>query len=68
MSRLIVDAGAHVLVDEADLWEDGEFPTTVLLVRADFLEEHPDVVEDLLEGHIAAVAVDRRQPRRGARP
>ena len=45
MSRLIIDAGAHVLVDEADLWEDGEFPTTVLLVRADFLEEHPDVVE-----------------------
>ncbi|SFR86806.1 NitT/TauT family transport system substrate-binding protein [Microbacterium sp. cf046] len=55
VSRLIIDAGAHVLVDEADLWEDGEFPTTVLLVRAEFLEEHPDVVEDLLRGHVAAV-------------
>ena len=55
VSRLILDAGAHVLVDEADLWEDGEFPTTVLLVRAEFLEEHPTVVEHLLEGHIAAV-------------
>jgi len=55
VSRLILDAGAHVLVDEADLWEDGEFPTTVLLVRAAFLEQHPDVVEDLLEGHVAAV-------------
>ena len=55
VSRLILDAGAHVLVDEADLWEDGEFPTTVLLVRADFLEQHPDVVEELLEGHTAAV-------------
>ena len=55
VSRLIIDAGAHVLVDEADLWEDGEFPTTVLLVRADFLDEHPDVVEDLLRGHVAAV-------------
>ena len=55
VSRLIVDAGAHVLVDEADLWDDGEFPTTVLLVRADFLDAHPDVVEHLLEGHIAAV-------------
>ena len=41
VSRLILDAGAHVLVDEADLWEDGEFPTTVLLVRAEFLEQHP---------------------------
>ncbi|HAQ59434.1 MAG TPA: sulfonate ABC transporter substrate-binding protein [Microbacterium sp.] len=55
VSRLILDAGAHVLVDEADIWEDGEFPTTVLLVRAEFLEQHPDVVEHLLEGHIAAV-------------
>ena len=55
VSRLIVDAGAHVLQDEADLWEDGQFPTTVLLVRKEFLDEHPDVVADLLEGHAAAV-------------
>ncbi|MFB6609660.1 ABC transporter substrate-binding protein [Agromyces sp. NPDC056379] len=56
VSRLIVDAGAHVLVDEADLWEDGAFPTTVLLVRAEFLEEHPETVRALLEGHVASVA------------
>jgi NitT/TauT family transport system substrate-binding protein len=55
VSRLIVDAGAHVLQDEAELWPDGAFPTTVLLVRAEFLEQHPDVVEDLLEGHLASV-------------
>ncbi|WP_341995697.1 ABC transporter substrate-binding protein [Microbacterium sp. LWH7-1.2] len=55
VSRLIVDAGAHVLQDEAELWEDGQFPTTVLLVRAEFLDEHPDVVADLLKGHEAAV-------------
>lgn len=56
VSRLVVEAGADVLVDEADLWEDGAFPTTVLLVRAEFAKEHPDVVEDLLEGHVASVA------------
>lgn len=55
VSRLIADAGAHVLIDEADLWEDGEFPTTVLLVRKEFLDQHPDVVAELLEGHAAAV-------------
>ncbi|AWB95974.1 sulfonate ABC transporter substrate-binding protein [Agromyces badenianii] len=55
VSRLIVDAGAHVLVDEADLWEDGAFPTTVLLVRAEFLEEHPETVQALLQGHVASV-------------
>lgn len=56
VSRLILDAGAHVLVDEADLWEDGAFPTTVLLVRAEFLAEHPETVKALLEGHEASVA------------
>jgi NitT/TauT family transport system substrate-binding protein len=55
VSRLVLDAGAHVLVDEADLWDDGAFPTTVLLVRKQFLDEHPDVVADLLKGHEAAV-------------
>lgn len=55
VSRLVVDAGAKVLVDEADLWPDGAFPTTVLLVRADFLAEHPDAVEALLAGHVAAI-------------
>lgn len=54
-SRLVVDAGADVLVDEADLWPDGAFPTTVLLVRADFADERPDLVEKLIAGHVEAV-------------
>lgn len=56
VSRLVVDAGAHVLVDEADLWPDGAFPTTVLLVRAEFLDEHPETVRALLAGHLDALA------------
>ncbi len=56
VSRLVEDAGAHVLVDEADLWPDGAFPTTVLLVRADFLAEHPQTVAALLRGHLDALA------------
>jgi NitT/TauT family transport system substrate-binding protein len=58
VSRLLADGGhgAHVLVDEADLWKGGAFPTTVLLVRAEFLAEHPETVEALLAGHVASVA------------
>ncbi|MEV7632637.1 ABC transporter substrate-binding protein [Microbacterium sp. NPDC089318] len=55
VSRLVVEAGAKVLVDEAGLWKDGAFPTTVLLVRAEFADQHPEIVEELLEGHIASV-------------
>ncbi|MGL4339129.1 MAG: ABC transporter substrate-binding protein [Rhodoglobus sp.] len=56
VSRLILDADAHVLVDEASLWPDGAFPTTVLLVNKKFLVEHPDTVEALIEGHVSAVS------------
>ena len=41
---MLVDEGGQVLVDEADLWPDGQFVTTQLLVRTDFLSEHPDLV------------------------
>ncbi len=55
VSRLVLDGGGHVLQDEADLWPDGAFPTTVLLVRADFLKDHADVVKNLLQAHVDSV-------------
>ncbi|GAA1863752.1 ABC transporter substrate-binding protein [Pseudonocardia ailaonensis] len=47
-SSRLVDAGAKVLVDEKSLWANGKFPTTVLIVRTDFLAQHPQTVEALL--------------------
>ncbi|MGM1063437.1 ABC transporter substrate-binding protein [Saccharothrix sp. Mg75] len=58
-SRLVLDAGAKVLLDEKTLWEDGKFPTTVLIVRTKFLQEHPQTVEALLRGHLAATDFGR---------
>lgn len=49
-TRLVQEGGGHVLVDEADLWPDGEFVTTHLLVRTAYLDEHPDVIQGLIEG------------------
>ncbi|MFD0204291.1 MULTISPECIES: ABC transporter substrate-binding protein [Saccharothrix] len=54
-SRLVLEAGAKVLVDEKTLWPGGTFPTTVVLVRTKFLQEHPRTVEALLRGHLAAI-------------
>jgi NitT/TauT family transport system substrate-binding protein len=53
LSRL-VNEGGKVLVDERTLWPEGKFVTTNLLVRTDFLQQHPDVVKALLEGQVAA--------------
>lgn len=54
-SRLVLQAGAKVLVNEADLWDKGEFSTTVLAVNKSFLAAHPETVEALLAGHVASV-------------
>jgi NitT/TauT family transport system substrate-binding protein len=54
-SSRLVDAGAKVLVDEKTLWPNGQFPTTVLIVRKQFLDEHPQTVEALLRGELKAV-------------
>ncbi len=50
-----VTAGATILQNEADLWDGGEFVTTVILCRTDFVEQHPDAVTALLKGHLAAL-------------
>ncbi|PVZ52276.1 ABC transporter substrate-binding protein [Arthrobacter sp. H-02-3] len=60
-SRLVLQAGAKVLVDEKDLWDGslsgkpGEFPTTVLIVNKKFAAEHPATVQALLKGHVESV-------------
>ncbi|MHC6592304.1 ABC transporter substrate-binding protein [Arthrobacter sp. C152] len=61
-SRLVLQAGAKVLVDEKDLWDGtgtgkpGEFPTTILIVNQKFAADHPDTVKALLKGNAASVA------------
>lgn len=54
-SRLVLDAGAHVLVDEKELWPGGKFLTTHLIVAKAFLDAHPQTVEALLRGTVTAV-------------
>src|SRR5436190_3975246 len=53
-TRLVKEGGGKVLVDERTLWPAGQFVSTQLIVSRTFLSAHPDVVERLLEGHIAA--------------
>lgn len=53
-SRLVLEGGGRVLVDEKDLWPGGRFVTTHLVVRTQFLREHPQTVEALLRGKVEA--------------
>jgi NitT/TauT family transport system substrate-binding protein len=53
-SRLVLDGGGKVLVDEKSLWPGGRFVTTNLIVSTSFLTEHPATVEALLRGQVEA--------------
>jgi NitT/TauT family transport system substrate-binding protein len=56
-SRLVLDGGGRVLVDEKTLWPNEQFVTTHLVVRQEFLKKYPATVEALLKGLVAATAV-----------
>lgn len=61
-TRMVTEGGAHVLVDERDLWPDGQYVTTLLMVRTDFLQQHRDVVKHLIEGLLKATDYVNDQP------
>ncbi len=53
-SRLVLEGGGKVLVDERDLWPEGDFVTTQLVVRTDYLAAHPDTVRKLIAASVEA--------------
>jgi NitT/TauT family transport system substrate-binding protein len=61
-STLVLGHKAHVLVDEKDLWPDGKFVTTHLIVRTDFLKQYPGTVEALLTANVKAVQFAQSDP------
>jgi NitT/TauT family transport system substrate-binding protein len=54
-TRLVDEGGGKVLVDEADLWPQGRFVTTHLVVREDYLKDHPANVKALVTGLLEAI-------------
>jgi NitT/TauT family transport system substrate-binding protein len=61
-TRMILEGSGHVLVDERDLWPEGRFVTTHLIVATKFLEENPDAVRDLLSGVVEANSFVNENP------
>jgi NitT/TauT family transport system substrate-binding protein len=61
-TRLIQEAGGELFLDEKELWPDGLYVTTHIIVKTSFLEEHPDVVEDFLRAHVATTEWIKANP------
>jgi sulfonate transport system substrate-binding protein len=61
-TRLVLEGGGHVLVDERDLWPNGEFVTTHLIAATPYLDENPEVVSGLLNGLIDTIDTINADP------
>lgn len=48
----LVAQGGRVLLDEKELWDDGRFVSTHLIVSRKFLEKHPEAVEAVVRGSV----------------
>lgn len=53
-TRLVLEAGGRVLIDEAELWPEGAFVTTHVVTTRAFLRTHAEDVRHLLAGHAEA--------------
>jgi NitT/TauT family transport system substrate-binding protein len=51
-TRLIHEGNGRLFLDERDLWPQGQFVITHLIVRTKFLQEHPDLVKKWIAAHV----------------
>ncbi|HEX7593462.1 MAG TPA: ABC transporter substrate-binding protein [Anaerolineae bacterium] len=51
-ARLVHEANGKIFLDERDLWDQGQFTTTDVIVSTQFLKEHPDLVKQWLAAHV----------------
>lgn len=54
-TRLVLEGEGKVLVDERDLWPNGQFVTTHLVVATDYLEANADNVKALITGLLDSI-------------
>ncbi|GCE06873.1 ABC transporter substrate-binding protein [Dictyobacter aurantiacus] len=54
-SRLVNEAQGSIFVDERSTWPNNKFITTLVVVRKDFLDQHPDIVQKFLQAHVETV-------------
>jgi NitT/TauT family transport system substrate-binding protein len=55
-SRLVHEANGRIFLDERNLWPNGQFLTTELVVSTKFLQSHPDLVKKWLRAHVDLTA------------
>ena len=51
-SRLVKEAKANIILDYKEIFRKGKYTTAVVVVRAEFLKNHPQIVENFIRNHV----------------
>jgi NitT/TauT family transport system substrate-binding protein len=62
VSRLVLQAGGRVFLNEKDIWPEGKYVTTHLVVSRAFLSNHANEVRNLLRAHIKVTQLIATNP------
>jgi len=54
----LVKNGAEIVLDYNGVYMEGNYPVAVVVVRNEFLKEHPDLVKEFLKQHEAAKIIN----------
>lgn len=52
VSRLEKEANGKILLEEKSLWPNGEYVTTHIIVRRDFLQKNLSLIKKLIQAHV----------------
>ncbi|MBU3185872.1 aliphatic sulfonate ABC transporter substrate-binding protein [Clostridium estertheticum] len=61
-SRLIKEASANIILDYKDVFREGKYTTAVVVVRTEFLKDHPQIVEAFIRNHVATTEYINKNP------
>lgn len=54
-SQLVIETGAKIVLDVNETWRNGDYPTTVVIGRKEFVEENPEIVKKFLDSHVGII-------------
>ncbi len=61
-SRFIKEAEANIILDYKEIFRKGKYTTAVVVVRTEFLKQHPQIVENFIRNHVEVTDYINKNP------
>ncbi len=59
---ILIQNGGKLFLDEGKLWSQGEYATTLVIVRKEFLDQKPELIKNFLTAHLEVTRWIRENP------